>query len=308
MKDLIIGFASNYEYDQLKYWVNSIKMSGFDGDVVIVSDNIKQKTIDALTAAGVELVVYGKRNIDGDFIAQQSIAPHVNRFFYLWNALNQTKTNYRHVITTDTRDVIFQKNPSLWLDNGLLMHSLLASSEGLRYEDEPWGSKNLLETFGPFYHQLIKERLIYNVGVLAGDQDHIKGFLSLIFQLSINRPIPIVDQAVYNYLLGTEPFDKDTRFVDNADAWAIQLGTTRHAVESGAGDLGKMFSESPDKYDVLYRDEQPTIEDGCVLTLSGTPFTVVHQYDRVPKLKTMIENFYGVNDATESRTIFHHPV
>jgi hypothetical protein len=35
-KDLIIGGASNYTWDQLKFWVNSIKKTGFDGDIVIV--------------------------------------------------------------------------------------------------------------------------------------------------------------------------------------------------------------------------------------------------------------------------------
>ena len=30
-KDLIIGGASGYTWDQLKFWVNSIKKSGFTG-------------------------------------------------------------------------------------------------------------------------------------------------------------------------------------------------------------------------------------------------------------------------------------
>ena len=42
MKDLIIGGASNYTWDQLKYWVNSIKLSGFKGDIVLVATNIKK--------------------------------------------------------------------------------------------------------------------------------------------------------------------------------------------------------------------------------------------------------------------------
>jgi hypothetical protein len=45
-KDLIIGGASNYTWDQLKYWVNSIRKSGFKGDVAIVGSNMKKETIE----------------------------------------------------------------------------------------------------------------------------------------------------------------------------------------------------------------------------------------------------------------------
>ena len=36
MKDLIIGASTGYTWDTLKYWVNSINQSGFDGDKVLV--------------------------------------------------------------------------------------------------------------------------------------------------------------------------------------------------------------------------------------------------------------------------------
>ena len=39
-KDLIIGGASNYNWDQLKYWVNSIKQTGFEGDIVLAATNM----------------------------------------------------------------------------------------------------------------------------------------------------------------------------------------------------------------------------------------------------------------------------
>ena len=300
MKDLIIGFSSKYDFSNLQYWVNSIKKSGFDGDLVIVSDNITRNTIDKLTAKNVELVIYGRKNDNGDYVAEQSIAPHVNRFFYIWNALKNTKTSYRYVITTDTRDVVFQKNPSLWLEDNLVMHNLVASSEGMRYKDEPWNDRNMLEAFGPFYHNLLKDNLIYNVGVIAGDQHNVTGLMSLIFQLSINRPIPIVDQAVYNYILNTEPFSLDTYFTTNSNLWAIQLATTVQAIQSGSGDLGQYYLASPanrDAYHKAYEDTSILIENGLVLDTNKKEFTVVHQWDRVPELKTQIHNIYGDDDA-----------
>ena len=36
MKDLIIGASTNYDWDKLKYWINSINESGFEGDKALI--------------------------------------------------------------------------------------------------------------------------------------------------------------------------------------------------------------------------------------------------------------------------------
>lgn len=297
MKDLIIGGASNYTWDDLKYWVNSIKKSGFDGDIVLVGTNYKKETIKKLSDVGVALTLYGTQQPNGDVIAPTNNAPHVERFFYLWNYLDKTTENYRYVITTDTRDVVFQANPSVWLENslstfGLRRKEFVVSSEGMRYKNEPWGNQNLLETFGPYFHNILKEHMICNVGTIAGRFDYVKGLLSMIFHLSVNRPIPIVDQAVYNFIINTPPYNKDSLFTTNSMGWAIQLGTTLGAVEAGKGDLGVMLKADPDKYKEIYEDDQPVIRDGLVRTVSGVPYCIVHQYDRIPDLKVVMEKKY----------------
>lgn len=310
-KDLIIGFASNYTWNELQYWVNSIKKTSFSGDIVIVSDNITKETIDKLSSKGVELAIFGKKNENGNYQNDSGIAPHVNRFFYLWHTLNMAKHDYRFVITTDTRDVVFQTNPSEWLEQNLVMHSIVASSEGMRYKNEPWGNKNLLEAFGPFYHNRLKDEYIMNVGVIAGDFMNVRGLLSMIFQLSINRPIQIVDQAVYNFILNTEPFKFDTFLASNMNDWAIQLGTALQAVSAGSGDLGQAYigsEEGKKAYLDSYEDHPVIIENGIVYGLNKTPYSIVHQYDRVPELKSEVQKLYGDNDATESGVIFYHPV
>ena len=292
-RDLIIGAAYNYTWDQLKYWVNSIRKSGFTGDVAIVGTNLKADTIKKLTEEGVILALYGNQNAAGDIESPQNGAPHVERFFYLWNFLENTKEKYDNVITTDTRDVVFQSNPSEWLADNMITHFLVASSEGMRYKNEPWGNNNLLESFGPYFHEKLKSNFIYNVGTIAGDATLVKGLLSFIFHLSVNRPIPIVDQAVFNFILNQDPFKMDTLFTNNSDAWAIQLGTTLGAVQSGKGDLGMMFQKDPSKYESIYEDNQPVVENGIVKTIDGIPYVIVHQYDRVNGLREQIEKAYG---------------
>lgn len=297
-KDLIIGGASNYTWDQLKYWVNSIQKSGFTGDVVLVATNITKETIDKLTSKGVILELYGNKDDAGNITAHSNGAPHVERFFYIWNYLNNHKDDYDYVITTDTRDVVFQSNPTIWLDDCVLegYESVIVSSEGMKYEDEPWGSNNLRETFGPFFHNLYKSSVIFNVGTIAGLSDYVRDILFMIFQMSINRPIPIVDQAVFNVLLQQRPFRDVTKYTYNSDGWAIQLGTTIEAIRSGAGDIGMNVAQDPSQliiYQKKYFDEQPDIDEaGFVVNKQGKRFVIVHQYDRTRAWKDKIMEKY----------------
>ena len=296
LKDLIIGGASGYTWDQLKYWVNSIRKSEFNGDVVLVGTDMTKETIDKLTENGIELSLYGQKQENGDVISNNNSVPHVQRFFQMWNTLNQTKNDYRYIITTDTRDVIFQNNPSHWLESNLTLHSMVCSSEGIRYKNEPWGNQNLYQAFGPYFHNMLKDEKIYNVGTIAGEARVMKSIFLLLFQLSINRPIPIVDQAAFNFITSIHPFSTETYFASNSDSWAIQLGTTIEAVKSGSGDIGKEVLGNPSKlieYQMKYEDVQPNIRiDGKVQTTSGNLYTIVHQWDRIPDLKQKIEELY----------------
>lgn len=299
MKDLIIGGASNYTWDHLKYWVNSIKKSGFDGDIVLVATNMSKATIDKLVEAGVQLELYGISQDDGSIKAHSSGAPHVERFFYIWNYLNKNRGKYRYAITTDTRDVIFQSDPIVWLEQYLAPtdKKFIISSEGLKYQDEPWGNQNLLEAFGPYFHNIYKSKMIYNVGTLAGCSEYICDLIFMIFQMSINRPIPVVDQAVYNVLLQQNFFYDSALISHNSSGWAIQLGTTLQAVKSGAGDLGAIAAQDPSSlilYKAKYLDDQPDIdEEGYIVSHRGDRFVIVHQYDRCGFWKDKIMERYN---------------
>jgi hypothetical protein len=289
-KHLIIGAASNYTWEHLKLWVNSIKMSGFTGDIVIVSNNMSKETIQKLSDEGVELSLYGKPDANGDLVSPPSAAPHVDRFFQLWHFLDSRGLDYDYVITTDTRDVVFQKNPMEFIEeNG---RRLIASCEMMRYEDEPWNNQNLLEAFGAYFHNKYRGMLINNVGIIAGNPQYVRDLLFLIFQMSINRPIPIVDQVVYNVLLQQKPFSEITYITYNYSAWAVNLGATEEAVKSGKGDLGMMIQRNPDlfeKYRKDYIGPQPILrDDGIVCNSEGNPFVIVHQYDRTLAWKDKI--------------------
>lgn len=295
-KDLIIGGASGYNWDQLKYWVNSIKKTGFKGDVVIVATNMPGETVQKLVEKDVKVYAYGQRTEDGGIgKTENNIPPHVERFLFIWDYLRKNKDTYRFITVTDTRDVIFQQDPTKFLSSNLFAQSIVCASEGLAYKDEPWGNKNLLDTFGPLVYDELKDGLIYNVGTIAGFYEEVRDLLLQIFFQSVNRPIPIVDQAVFNFLVNQHPLRGETLFTNNSSGWAIQLGTTKSAVEAGAGDIGMAVRQDPskmDEYIKVYQDIQPLIENDLVTT-GHVPYTIVHQWDRVPAIRELVMKKYG---------------
>ena len=278
MKDLVIGCSTNYTWDQLKYWVNSINQSGFEGDKVLILMNCDKDTVKKVTDAGFSVVGFNQ-DAEGNLTYQSQLMVHVERFLHIYNVLRSNE--YRYVITTDVKDVIFQHNPIPQLDKYVLgqQQDLVFASESMLYKDEPWGNQNLLDTFGPFFHNHFKNNEIYNVGVLAGRGEAMRDLCCNIFQASVNR-IPICDQSYFNFLISQEPYKSTARYCKSEDGWACQLGTT--------ADPSKI-----DQFRPFLLEPSPQMVDGKVVTSRGKEFTIVHQYDRVPEWRAIIEKTYG---------------
>lgn len=294
---MIIGCVSNYKWDDVKYWVNSIRKSGFDGDLAVVGTNLTKDFMDKLTAEGILVQAYGPVDKDGNVLANTSIPPHVSRFFYIWDFLSKKRkegVTWDIVITTDTRDVVFQNNPTEYFGESYeaASYPIIATSECLAYKDEPWGNQNLFQAFGHYFYEKYKNETIHNVGIIAGTHESIRGLMFLIFQMSMNRPIPIVDQAVFNVLL----YETYSDGVLKTRNFGVNLGTTLAAIEAGSGDIGQNWKEGTTQrilYNNAYKGTQPTVEGDTILNEQGKPFYVVHQWDRVPAIKEIIEKKYG---------------
>lgn len=272
MKDLIIGCATRYNWGQLKYWINSINASGFKGDKVIIIMESDEKTVRTIENNDFTVV-----RLDDNLKYKGPFPVHVERFVHIYNYLSEN--TYRYVVTTDVKDVIFQNNPSEFLENNLGESKILIGSESLIYKNEPWGNDNLMRTFGNFIYNEFCDKEIFNVGTLAGEASYIKDLALNIFLMSINRPIPIVDQAVFNVMMHTEPWKSVAKKMRSETGWAAQLGTT--------GDPSKLNYFKPNLLEDI-----PVLKGDKVFTSEGKEFCIVHQYDRVPTMKNIIEKKY----------------
>lgn len=278
MKDLIIGCATNYTWDTLKYWVNSINKSGFEGEKVLILMNCEIATAQKVIEAGFKIIGFGQDE-QGNLVYEHGRIPvHVDRFLHIYEHLRNN--DYRYVITTDVKDVVFQKNPVTWLEENLGDKNLVFASESILYKDEPWGNQNLMETYGPYIHDKFKGNEIFNVGVLAGKGHAMRDLAVNILTAAVNRPIPICDQSTFNFMVSLSPYKETSLYMKSESGWAAQLGTT--------ADPSKIDSFKP-----FLLEPSPKLESGKVVTSEGKEFTIVHQYDRVPYWREVIEAKYG---------------
>lgn len=281
-KDLIIGAFTNYtDYDVLKPWVESIKETGFTGDTVLIAIDAPENLVDTLRSKGV--IVVKTTNT-------QKMMVHMLRFLTIYDYLKNNKGKYRYVVSTDVRDVIFQKNPFDFLLNKFYNFNLIASSEAIKIKNEKWNKENIIKNFGKYFYDDVCEREVLNVGIIAGKSELVKDLCFSLFQMSLNRPDWVADQAAYNMLLSYEPWKSKCNIMRLKDAWAVNAHVTNKPDQME--EFGPHLLES-----------RPSMnENGIIVNSEGVPFTIVHQYDRIPSWMNEISKRYQITITKDTNT------
>lgn len=299
-KDLIIGVVDNYTWDQIKYWANSIKQSGFDGYKALIVYNMNVPTVKKLTEEGFMLIGCNEYDANTGFTygsARGSIM--VDRFFHIAHFLEMMETPVKNVIITDVRDVVFQDNPTTWLDDNYvgLITSPVLGSENMLYQDEPWSKNNMLQAFGPVFYEKMKERPIYCAGVIAGDVESIRD-LCMNLWLVCRGLNPHVDggggpdQAALNILMNFNTYAASFGPSVPSDGWVLHAGTSLPAIQAGSGGIGQAYIQNKNM-DLKFIEDIEYSTIGDFVRVNGEKVTVLHQWDRVPTWKQMIEAKYG---------------
>lgn len=279
MKDLVIGAITDYNFDAIEAWVNSLERSGFNGDKIMLCYNVSYDVCNELNKRGFKILGFEQNEEDRCLeYTKPGFNVVVERFQHLAFVLREMEQKYRYIITTDVRDVIFQRNPSEWLENNIGDKKIVAASESILYNVEDWNRLNLYHSFGPQIYQILSNSIVYNAGVMAGDYETMLDLFMHIRLLCDAAPAHYIeggggpDQAAYNVLINSKPWANITRFTPSEDGWAAQLGTTgTHIAERFGSKIDKIVEPAP------------ILIDGKVCTSTGEPFYIVHQYDRSPE-------------------------
>ena len=284
MKDIVVGFITGYSFDKIKPWVNSLDRSGFTGTKAMICYNIGYDVAEELTKRGYTIFAFKKNDEQRRLEYKDNFSIMVERFLHLWYFLGPLKGQYRHIITTDVKDVVFQSNPSDWLEKNLGDKEINVACESMYYKDEDWGNHNLFKSFGPLIHAANKDNLIVNAGTISGKFDTMLDLFLNIYMVCQGTAQHIEggggpDQAALNVLLNMKTYKDVTNVAMSETGWACQLGTTGPQI---AGKYGDRLVE-----------KSPILVDNKVCTSSSVPFAIVHQYDRVPEWKEIIEKTYA---------------
>lgn len=278
MKDLVIGAIGDYQFEQIQNWVNSLNKSGFEGDKILLSYNSNKTLIDKLRDNDInvyEITSDGRGNTIDKFITNSGqvnasnahLLVHNVRFFHIWQLLSQFKLEdktYNRIIHTDVRDVIFQRNPSNWLNDNMTS-DIVSPSESVLYHNQVWNRDNFRRSFGDIMFMMLgNDMMVSNVGTFAAKGDVALDLCLHIYLLAVGQWH--ADQPAFNVLVNTTYKDK-TQWAGTKEHWAAQIG----ALIEGRAKGDKIIEPAPKMN-----------EDGLVVNEDGKVFPLLHQYERVP--------------------------
>lgn len=299
-KDLIVGVVDNYDWDKIKYWANSIEQSGFDGYKALIVYNMDKATADKLTEKEFMLIGCSQYDENKGFVFQGNSNIMVDRFLHIEHFLSMLEKpmDVDRVVITDVRDVVFQDNPTKWLDDYFDPRwNIILGMENLTYDNEPWGKNNITKAFGEYFFERKKNDPIFCAGVIAGELNAIKDFCLNIWLICRGLPSYVdggggPDQAAMNIMLSMESFRESTLLIGPASGWVLHAGTSMPAIEAGSGGIGEAYMMNPNmKIDFLETLNYNVVDDS--VHVSDKKITVLHQWDRVPEWRRMIEAKYG---------------
>lgn len=279
INDFILGAVTDYEWEDISPWYNSLKKTGYSGNIALLVYNMSKETLEKVVERGIKVWAVGKPTETGLFYKNRNqFNICVDRFYHLWMFLNSIHTN--RIICTDIKDVVFQSNPMLTVSS--IEKDIIVTSESVLYEDEAWGRNNLQKSFGETIYKKMAANTIFNAGVIAGHGKTLSDMFLNIYLICAGRPPYIEggggpDQAALNVLLSMKIYAEQTEFMMLDRVFACQAGTTN----------------DPTKSMNLITPVLPFLtEDGVVYPdLNGEHkiFPIVHQYDRVPEWKKYFE-------------------
>lgn len=284
MKNLVIGVTDNFTWNQIRVWATSIKKSGFTGDVVLLGYRVGQDIVDGCESLGIDLYHIEHDDLGNPIDHHKDGLPtqsHKLRNFHIWQFLNQIDIDYTVVVVTDTRDVVFQRNPDIflqsYLENGTIINpdelGVILPSESVLIENESWIRGLIIQHFGNGIYDSVKHHPAGNSGTMFGRTRNMKHLMLTMFLVGKFLPATGIDQPVVNVLAQTNSYI--TRLPMN-DGWACQCGTVL----------------DPSKSHFILEEPRPTIVNGVAYTSNNEQFVILHQYDRVPGLTQLIENKY----------------
>lgn len=259
-KDLILGMVMNYDWRVIEPFFVSLRRTGFTGDVAIFVSNISDFVLKKLNEYGVTTIPFQRVGLE------QIISPNDYRY-YLYRVFLGSAPNYRFVMITDVRDVIFQDFPfqSFVPEDKI---SVAVESKTKTIYDDACNTRWLLMKFGTHIFYEICSRPIICSGTTIAPAKLMCHYLDTMihYMFLYGGYYKLIDQGVHNYIIYTGKIGP-IAFMDNNSRLFLTLGLEDHARINSNGKI--------------------EIQDKAIAP-------IVHQYDRHKELVDFVNlNYRG---------------
>jgi hypothetical protein len=261
---LVLGAAIGFDVAQVRVFVESLRASGYGGDVMMLIRWPGLRVGRYLESRGADVRrVFQTRSF--------SRSVHAKRYAIYLDYLKARAGHYDQVMMSDVRDVVFQANPFAGIDSPKCHFYLeaVARTIGADPTNARWvrGCFSAAEADALFPHRISCS------GITIGGTAEITAYLERMVA-KIDAVPPRVyrtighgyDQGIHNYLVYLDP--------------AIE-----GIVEENNGHIATMALEPREFYRL---DEAARIHGP-----DGTLYPICHQYDRFPDIRAAVEARYA---------------
>ena len=243
--DLIIGMASGYTWPDLEPFAVSLRRCGYAGRCVLILGDGPQDDVahyGELHTSGSLLWGLEHYGIEVLTVGQFEEHPSIARAYFVANFLNDHPGEFRYVACVDTKDVVFQTDPTEWLKYMPFDKSIVVVSEMMRYgEGDMVGNNlNMIQAFGQeAYDQLLGQEVV-NGGVVAGRPTAMLDVASNVYALCMQdrrrradfKPSykdMLPDQSALNILIRRSEFRDRTFITHPMDGFAFGHPLARYS-------------------------------------------------------------------------------
>lgn len=263
---LVLGLAANYGKADISVFVNSLRGSGYAGDVVLLVTTLDEETRIFLKSKGVQVVsawqsLFSKMNVQ--------FARHAAYYDYLTDLARQG-ISYERILVTDVSDVAFQDDPFRSAGEAPMVCYLEHPSTTIgNCESNSWW---VGEGFGPQVLEELADKPISCSGTVIATMTALRSYLLKMLHLSTYLSDHMinargVDQGVHNVLLHRGELD-GVRLAENGDG---------------------VFT----MYWSMMRNEVFVADDGSIRDQNNLAPEILHQYTRNDTLTLLLRHRWG---------------
>ena len=276
-QDLTIAVIRGLEWAALRPYAVSLANTGFAGVKAVFMENTSQEARDRFIDLGFTVI----DRVTPPSKLHPQMPPDwaygIYRFLPVIEYLREGQDKFRYVIWTDVRDVVFQTDPSAWLEKNLAPSQIVVAGLGHAIKDCPYNDPWLRAVDLEGYER-IREMEAVACGTMAGlAKPMLKFFQDMYAGCHAANHMWGTDQGMFNALLRRPPYDKIARIPRSSEGFSAQWFPAKN--------------NDP----IVYPGYAFPVFDkpsGLVLTPEGEPYSIVHLYDRDPAWVNIMRQKY----------------